>query len=163
MALHHHHHPSLQLLTCPPFPSSSSSSSSSLSSSSITFKPHSLSLIPPIRIRNSYLIRGVVEDSSEPKPQTAKEEEKESELASELKKAMQERKDKEEINNNFFSGVAQEITQIEWPPFPKVFSTTALVLAVIFGSTVVLLSLNAVFAELSDRVFAARGLQDFFT
>ncbi|OIW11164.1 hypothetical protein TanjilG_22971 [Lupinus angustifolius] len=76
---------------------------------------------------------------------------------------MQERKDKEEINNNFFSGVAQEITQIEWPPFPKVFSTTALVLAVIFGSTVVLLSLNAVFAELSDRVFAARGLQDFFT
>ncbi|KAF1873559.1 hypothetical protein Lal_00027597 [Lupinus albus] len=117
-------------------------------------------------IRNSHVPRGVVEDSSEPQPQpqTAKEEEKESELASELKKAMQERKDKEENNNNnFLSGVAQEITQIEWPPFPKVFSTSAVVLAVIFGSTVVLLSLNAVFAELSDRVFAARGLQDFFT
>ncbi|KAE9612815.1 putative protein translocase complex, SecE/Sec61-gamma subunit [Lupinus albus] len=159
MALHHHHH-TLGLLTCPHFPSSSSLSSS------ITFKPHSLSLIPPIRIRNSHVPRGVVEDSSEPQPQpqTAKEEEKESELASELKKAMQERKDKEENNNNnFLSGVAQEITQIEWPPFPKVFSTSAVVLAVIFGSTVVLLSLNAVFAELSDRVFAARGLQDFFT
>jgi hypothetical protein len=40
--------------------------------------------------------------------------------------------------------------------------TTGVVLGVIAGSSVVLLTVNAVLAELSDQVFAGRGVQDFF-
>lgn len=39
---------------------------------------------------------------------------------------------------------------------------TGVVLGVIAGSSVVLLTVNAVLAELSDRVFAGKGVQDFF-
>lgn len=83
-----------------------------------------------------------------------------SELASELKKAMQERKEKE--GENLWSGVAEEIREIEWPAFGKVLGTTGVVLSVILGSSVVLLTVNAVLAELSDKVFAGKGIQDFF-
>ncbi|KAL7177899.1 hypothetical protein ACSBR2_031122 [Camellia fascicularis] len=58
--------------------------------------------------------------------------------------------------------VAEEIREIEWPAFGKVVGTTGVVLGVIAGSSVVLLTVNAVLAELSDRVFAGKGLQDFF-
>ncbi|KAL6581743.1 hypothetical protein OROMI_005757 [Orobanche minor] len=82
------------------------------------------------------------------------------ELAMEIKKAMNERGRKEEVG--FLSGVVKEIREIEWPSFNKVLGTTGLVLGVIAGSSVVLLTVNAVFAELSDRVFAGKGVQDFF-
>ncbi|KAL6532342.1 hypothetical protein OROGR_014312 [Orobanche gracilis] len=81
-------------------------------------------------------------------------------LAMEIKKAMKERGRKEEAG--FLSGVAKEIREIEWPTFNKVLGTTGFVLGVIAGSSVVLLTVNAVFAELSDRVFAGKGVQDFF-
>lgn len=84
-------------------------------------------------------------------------------MASELKKAMQERKEKEEEKENLWSGVAAEIREIEWPAFGKVLGTTGVVISVILGSSVVLLTVNAVLAELSDRVFAGRGVQDFFS
>ena len=84
-----------------------------------------------------------------------------SELASELKKAMQERKAKEE--ENLLSGVAEEIREIEWPAFGKVLGTTGVVIGVILGSTVVLLTVNAILAEISDTVFAGKGVQDFFS
>lgn len=64
--------------------------------------------------------------------------------------------------DDFWSGVAEEIREIEWPAFGKVVGTTGVVLGVIAGSSVVLLTVNAVLAELSDRVFAGRGVQDFF-
>jgi len=83
------------------------------------------------------------------------------ELGAEIKKAMMERKSKEE--GNFWSGVAEEIQEIEWPAFGKVLGTTGVVIGVIVGSSVVLLTVNAVLAELSDRVFAGRGLQDLFS
>ncbi|XP_031504555.1 preprotein translocase subunit SECE1 [Nymphaea colorata] len=60
------------------------------------------------------------------------------------------------------AGVLEEIRMIEWPEFGKVLGTTGVVLSVIAGSSVVLLTVNAVFAELSDRVFAGKGVQDFF-
>ncbi|KAK3040570.1 hypothetical protein RJ639_029016 [Escallonia herrerae] len=82
-----------------------------------------------------------------------------SELGSEIKEAMKER---EEKGGYFWSGVAEEIKEIEWPVFGKVVGTTGVVLGVIAGSSVVLLTVNAVLAELSDRVFAGRGVQDFF-
>ncbi|KAL3812610.1 hypothetical protein ACJIZ3_013878 [Penstemon smallii] len=80
-------------------------------------------------------------------------------LGLEIKKAMKEREQKE---GGFFSGVAEEIREIEWPSFNKVLGTTGVVLGVIAGSSVVLLTVNAVLAELSDRVFAGKGIQDFF-
>lgn len=85
-----------------------------------------------------------------------------SDLGSEIKKAMQERKKAEEGGGNFWSGVVEEVREIEWPVFGKVLGTTGLVLGVIAGSSVVLLTLNAVLAELSDRVFVGKGVQDFF-
>lgn len=58
--------------------------------------------------------------------------------------------------------MAEEVREIEWPAFGKVVGTTGVVLGVIAGSSVVLLTVNAVLAELSDRVFAGKGVQDFF-
>lgn len=62
-----------------------------------------------------------------------------------------------------WGGVAEEVGEIEWPAFGKVVGTTGVVIAVIAGSSVALLTVNAVLAELSDRVFAGRGIQDFFS
>ncbi|GKV42461.1 hypothetical protein SLEP1_g49862 [Rubroshorea leprosula] len=84
-----------------------------------------------------------------------------SELGAEIKKALQERK--EEAEGNILSGVAEEIREIEWPVFGKVLGTTGVVLGVIAGSSVVLLTVNAVLAELSDRVFSGIGIEDFFS
>ncbi|PHU21887.1 hypothetical protein BC332_06994 [Capsicum chinense] len=80
-------------------------------------------------------------------------------VGSEIKKLMKEREEKEP---DFWSGVVEEIREIEWPVFGKVLSTTGVVIGVIAGSSVVLLTVNAVLAELSDRVFAGKGVQDFF-
>ncbi|KAG9449354.1 hypothetical protein H6P81_009319 [Aristolochia fimbriata] len=77
-----------------------------------------------------------------------------------IKEALKERREKEK--ENLLSGVLEEVQEIEWPVFGKVLGTTGVVLAVITGSSLVLLTLNAVLAELSDRVFAGRGVQDFF-
>ncbi|KAJ8747463.1 hypothetical protein K2173_008760 [Erythroxylum novogranatense] len=79
-------------------------------------------------------------------------------VAEEIKKAMIERKERD-----FWSGVADEVEEIEWPVFGKVLGTTGVVLGVIAGSSVVLLTVNAVLAELSDRVFLGKGVQDFFS
>lgn len=84
-----------------------------------------------------------------------------SELGMEIKKAMEQRK-KEEEKEGLFSGVVEEVREIEWPVFGKVLGTTGVVLGVIAGSSVVLLTVNAVLAELSDQVFAGKGIQDFF-
>ncbi|KAK6130281.1 hypothetical protein DH2020_035975 [Rehmannia glutinosa] len=102
-------------------------------------------------------IDGPLEAESQPKKS---ENEEMTELGMEIKKAMKERQQKEEVG--FFSGVAEEIREIEWPAFNKVLGTTGVVLGVIAGSSVVLLTVNAVLAELSDRVFAGKGVQDFF-
>ncbi|KAG6668388.1 preprotein translocase subunit SECE1 [Carya illinoinensis] len=84
------------------------------------------------------------------------------ELGSQIKEAMRQRKEEEARDGGFWSGVVEEIREIEWPAFGKVLGTTGVVLGVIAGSSVVLLTVNAVLAELSDRVFAGRGVQDFF-
>lgn len=83
-----------------------------------------------------------------------------SELGKEIKQAMKERE--EEKESGFLSGVVEEIREIEWPAFNKVLGTTGVVLGVIAGSSVVLLTVNAVLAEISDKLFAGRGVQDFF-
>lgn len=81
-----------------------------------------------------------------------------SDLGAEIQKAMK----KEEKEGNLLVGVAEEIQEIEWPAFGKVLGTTGVVIGVIAGSSLVLLTVNAVLAELSDKVFAGRGFQDFF-
>ncbi|KAG0481873.1 hypothetical protein HPP92_009957 [Vanilla planifolia] len=60
-------------------------------------------------------------------------------------------------------GVLEEVREIEWPEFGKVVGTTGVVLAMIAGSSVALLTLNALLAELSDSVFAGKGVYDFFS
>ncbi|KAJ1271359.1 hypothetical protein BS78_06G122900 [Paspalum vaginatum] len=84
-------------------------------------------------------------------------------VAAELKEVLRARKEAEaaEGGGGWWAGVAQEMSEIEWPATGKVVGTTGVVLGVIAGSTVALLSVNALLAELSDRVFAGRGLQDF--
>ncbi|VFQ76464.1 unnamed protein product [Cuscuta campestris] len=78
-----------------------------------------------------------------------------SRLASRIREAANKKPDS-------LSGVVEEIREIDWPAFNKVLGTTGVVLGVIAGSSVILLTLNAILAELSDRVFAGMGVQDFF-
>ncbi|KNA15615.1 hypothetical protein SOVF_096630 [Spinacia oleracea] len=101
------------------------------------------------------------ENSTITNQEASSEEQQLSELGTEIKKAMKER-DKVKEDSGFFSGVVDEIGQIEWPDFGKVVGITGVVLGVIAGSSVVLLTVNGVLAELSDKVFAGKGVQDFF-
>ncbi|THU57609.1 hypothetical protein C4D60_Mb03t05320 [Musa balbisiana] len=82
-------------------------------------------------------------------------------VAEELKEMMEARK-KESSSSDLWGGVADEVREIEWPPFGKVLGTTGVVIAVIAGSSVALLTVNAILAEISDKVFAGKGIQDFF-
>ncbi|KAL8100212.1 preprotein translocase subunit SECE1 [Apium graveolens] len=104
--------------------------------------------------------------SQEPETQTPTTQEPQSdqlsELGAEIKKAMKESEQVKEESDDFWKGVGEEIGEIEWPAFNKVVSTTGVVLGVIAGSSVVLLTVNAVLSELSDQLFAGRGFQDFF-
>ncbi|KAA0049363.1 preprotein translocase subunit SECE1 [Cucumis melo var. makuwa] len=82
-------------------------------------------------------------------------------LGAEIQEALKQRKVEKE--GDLIGGVAEEIKEIEWPAFRKVLGTTGVVIGVIAGSSVVLLTVNALLAELSDRVFAGKGVQDFFS
>uniref|UniRef100_A0A0A9DDV8 Uncharacterized protein n=1 Tax=Arundo donax TaxID=35708 RepID=A0A0A9DDV8_ARUDO len=86
-------------------------------------------------------------------------------VAAELKEVLRARKEAEAAagSGGWWAGVAQEMSEIEWPAPGKVVGTTGVVLGVIAGSTAALLSVNALLAELSDRIFSGRGLQDFFS
>ncbi|KAI3909803.1 hypothetical protein MKW98_014220 [Papaver atlanticum] len=87
----------------------------------------------------------------------------EDQLGAEIREAMKVKKEEEEKENvNYWDGVIEEIKEIEWPVFSKVLGTTGVVIGVIAGSSVVLLTVNALLAEFSDQVFAGRGVQDFF-
>eukprot|EP00249_Psilotum_nudum_P013189 c24204_g1_i1 orf=214-954(+) len=55
--------------------------------------------------------------------------------------------------SDFWQGVVEETRLIEWPSFQKVVGTTGVVLGIIVGSSLVLLTVNAILAELSDSVF----------
>nr|XP_011463701.1 PREDICTED: preprotein translocase subunit SECE1 [Fragaria vesca subsp. vesca] len=153
-----------------PFPSSSKSGN--LTSSVTLQPPRLIHLKIKIKRKPPLLtsIKAVDESQANSDTTEAKEEEPSptasgsGDLGSEIKKAMEERKEKEKEGGggDLFSGVAEEVREIEWPVFGKVLGTTGVVLGVIAGSSVVLLTVNAVLAELSDRVFAGRGVQDFF-
>ncbi|KAK1437029.1 hypothetical protein QVD17_02814 [Tagetes erecta] len=128
---------------------------------STPIKP-TLNLIPNFttRNRNPRHRYAIIVNATE-EQQTPPSDDELSELGEEIKKAMMETEDKKK-DESLLGGVAEEIGKIEWPGFSKVLGTTGVVLGVIAGSSVVLLTVNAVFAELSDRVFAGRGVQDFF-
>ncbi|KAL2629539.1 hypothetical protein R1flu_014225 [Riccia fluitans] len=63
--------------------------------------------------------------------------------------------------SDFWQGVAEETKLIEWPALPKVLGTTGVVVAMILGSSVVLLTVNALLAEGSDFVFNYPAFKDF--
>lgn len=124
-------------------------------------------LLKSPRFTSKHLKSSVIRKASEDENAAAAEKEERvpakdemAELGKEIKQAMKEREEKEE--GGFVSGVVEEIREIEWPAFSKVLGTTGVVLGVIAGSSVVLLTVNAVLAEISDRVFAGKGVQDFF-
>ncbi|CAA7409254.1 unnamed protein product [Spirodela intermedia] len=105
--------------------------------------------------------------AAEEEKKTAAEENTEATEAAEAtaRKILEERRRREEeggAGGGLWGGVAEEVREIEWPVFGRVLGTTGVVLAVIGGSSVALLTVNALLAELSDRLFAGRGVQDFF-
>ena len=60
---------------------------------------------------------------------------------------------KADEGTNVFAGAAEEVGLIEWPTAGGALSTTALVMAGIFGSAGVLLGVNAALSELSQKLF----------
>lgn len=63
---------------------------------------------------------------------------------------------------DFWPGVWKETQLIEWPGFSTVLGTTTVVVGIILGSSVVLLTLNAVLAQLSDVVFENPLVKEFW-
>ncbi|KAG6556619.1 hypothetical protein Mapa_001560 [Marchantia paleacea] len=63
--------------------------------------------------------------------------------------------------NDFWQGVVDETKLIEWPVLPKVLGTTGVVVAMILGSSVVLLTVNAILAEGSDFLFTNPAFKEF--
>ncbi|CAM6092505.1 unnamed protein product [Calypogeia fissa] len=61
----------------------------------------------------------------------------------------------------FWKGVAEETKLIDWPVFSKVLGTTGVVVAMILGSSVVLLTVNAVLAASSDFIFNDPAIKEF--
>uniref|UniRef100_A0A2P2IM42 Preprotein translocase subunit SECE1 n=1 Tax=Rhizophora mucronata TaxID=61149 RepID=A0A2P2IM42_RHIMU len=155
-----------KLLVAPPFRAVSKRSSQS--NLAVHFKRPGDRISSPIHHKSNAQIRNrvvqmtrAIEESQEEIAESEPGSESASSTAAEIKKAMMERKKAEE-GENLWSGVAEEVEEIEWPAFGRVLGTTGVVLGVIAGSSAVLLTVNAILAELSDRVFAGRGLQDFF-
>ncbi|GAV84860.1 hypothetical protein CFOL_v3_28302 [Cephalotus follicularis] len=131
-----------------------------------TRTPHLLKITKMPKKGQPQILKAMEEDKESVESETTKQQKQQtevvseesddlSELGEEIKKAMR--------KSDFWGGVAEEIKEIEWPVFGKVLGTTGLVLGVITGSSVVLLTVNFVLAELSDKVFAGRGVQDFFS
>lgn len=54
---------------------------------------------------------------------------------------------------SFWEGVWRETQMIEWPGPGRVASTTGVVVAIVVGSSIVLLTLNAALSEVSDILF----------
>jgi preprotein translocase subunit SecE len=54
---------------------------------------------------------------------------------------------------NIFAGALEEVGLIEWPSAGKALGTTGLVMGGIFGSAAVLLGVNGLLSELSQRLF----------
>ncbi|XP_071737977.1 preprotein translocase subunit SECE1 [Rutidosis leptorrhynchoides] len=148
-----------------PLPPSSSSKIKPVSNYQTiqTLKPTSVFMPKTNNKRFSVIVKSTENDQQQQQQKTPSDEEL-TELGTEIKKAMMENKDIEKDNESetIWGGVVDEIGKIEWPAFNKVVGTTGVVLGVIAGSSVVLLTVNAILAELSDRVFVGRGVQDFF-
>lgn len=62
---------------------------------------------------------------------------------------------------DFWRGVTEETKLIDWPVFSKVLGTTGVVVAMILGSSVVLLTVNALLAESSDFIFSDPAIKEF--
>ncbi|XP_020581459.1 preprotein translocase subunit SECE1 [Phalaenopsis equestris] len=88
---------------------------------------------------------------------SVKEDEASVAVEAEIRDMMKARRDERSKADELLAGVAEEVREIEWPEFRKVVGTTGVVLAVIAGSSVALLTVNAILADLSDRVFAEFG------
>ncbi|XP_026454651.1 preprotein translocase subunit SECE1-like [Papaver somniferum] len=143
-----------------PQSSSSAAGASSLSYQSKITSRRNLKAIEKGKEENSATTKFEnVEGGEELKKETI---EVEDQLGAEIREAMKVKKEEEKENVNYWDGVIEEIKEIEWPVFSKVLGTTGVVIGVIAGSSVVLLTVNALLAEFSDQVFAGRGVQDFF-
>ncbi|KAL5974219.1 hypothetical protein ACLOJK_030882 [Asimina triloba] len=167
---------SLASLSFRPFPKPRPTSVSTAKSHLLTFKQSRVAFAVRAPIRRAWLncVQGEPRSAAETEPEKSEKAAEEDDSSgsasglgngenpelSSIKEAIRKRKEQE--GDLSLSGVAEEIREIEWPVFGRVLGTTGVVLAVIAGSSVVLLTVNAVLAELSDRVFAGKGVQDIF-
>lgn len=87
---------------------------------------------------------------------SAEAEEQES-LGKALSQMRQERvvagEDNPSKTEEFWRGVLEETRLIEWPSLQKVLGTTGVVTSIIVGASLVLLTVNALLAQLSDAFF----------
>ncbi|CAI5474414.1 unnamed protein product [Closterium sp. Yama58-4] len=62
----------------------------------------------------------------------------------------------------FWRGVLEETQMIQWPAFTSVLGTTGVVVVVIVSSAVVLLTVNAVLANVSDALFELPAVRELW-
>lgn len=68
----------------------------------------------------------------------------------------------EEGLGGLWGGVLEETKMIQWPAFSSVLGTTGVVLTVIVLSSVVLLTVNAILAQISDAVFELPAVRELW-
>ena len=84
-------------------------------------------------------------------------------IGAELAKIRQDRGSTELVSKSgFWAGVLEETRMIEWPAFSNVLGTTGVVVGIIVGSSVILLTLNALLASLSDQLLATPVFAEFW-
>ena len=84
-------------------------------------------------------------------------------IGAELAKIRQERGSTELVSKSgFWAGVLEETRMIEWPAFSNVLGTTGVVVGIIVGSSIILLTLNALLASLSDQLLANPVFAEFW-
>jgi len=58
-----------------------------------------------------------------------------------------------DASDNIFVGALEEVGKVEWPTVGTALSTTGIVIAIVIGSTFVLLSVNSVLSAVSQKLF----------
>lgn len=72
----------------------------------------------------------------------------------ELRRAKEEQAAATSDDESLMSGVMEEVGLIQWPTFGSAFLNTLLVIAIVFGTSLVLFGVNSALTEISGTIYS---------